>query len=190
MRNTLLDSMEGWSAARKGHIPFWKFTGDGQILLGHTGDVKFLIEMANKYLGKGDFSKLSYISFEHVFGYSIGAWMKRFVDKGFTTEMLKELREEMDEIRFFHFLNPAIPSRGKPLPHWEYSADMEDFSDPNTVAAYAFSVQLTVDGFVGLKYCEMGDCQKFFIGHPNAKWCSAACGSKHRVAEKRKRDRQ
>lgn len=189
MRNTLLDSMEGWSAARKGHIPFWKFTGNGQILLGHTGDVKFLIEMANKYLGKGDFGKLPHISFEHVFGYSLGVWMKQFVDKGFTTEMLKELREEMDKIRFFHFLNPAIPTRGKPLPHWEYSADMEDFSDPNTVAAYAFSAQLTVDGFVGLKYCDMHDCQKFFIGRPNAKWCSKACGSKHRVTEKRKRDK-
>lgn len=67
---------------------------------------------------------------------------------------------------------------------------MEDFSDPNTVAAYAFSAQLTVDGFVRLKYYEMRDCHKFFIGRPNTKWCSKACGSKYRVTEKRKRDRQ
>lgn len=190
MKNTLLDSMEGWSAARKGHIPFWKFTGDGQILLGHTGDVKFLLEMANKYLGKSDFEKMSHVIFEHKFGYSLGVWMKRFVDNGFTSQMLKELRNELGQIRFFHEINPAILTRGKPLPHWEYIADMEDFSDPSTTAAYAFCEQLTVDGFVGLKYCEMRDCRKFFIGRPNAKWCSATCGSKHRVAQKRKRDKQ
>lgn len=189
MGTTLHDSMEGWLAARKGHIPFWKLTENGQVLLGHTGDVKFLIATANKYLGKDDFKKMTHIPFEHLFGYALGCWMARFVDKGFTSQMLKDLRKELSDVRFFHILNPAIPSRGEPLPHWEFVADMEDMSDPEVTAAYAFSHQLTLDGFVGLKRCGLSNCKRFFIGRPDAKWCSNACGSRYRVGQKRKRDK-
>lgn len=183
--------MESWFATRNGHIPFYKLTlEDGQVFVGHTGDINFLIETANKYLGKNDFKKMSYIPYDHVFGYSLSVWMGRLLEKGFTTQMLKELRQELGEIRFFHVLNPAIPTRGKPLPHWDHIADMEDFNDPETTAAYAFSQQLTLDGFTGLKRCRIPDCQKFFVRRPNALWCSESCGSRFRVSKKRKKDRQ
>ncbi len=184
--------MKAWYAARKGHIPFWKLADNGQVLLGHTGDVTFLIATANKYLGKGDFKKAGRTPFDHLFGYYLGVWMGHFIDSDnkLSSQLLKKLRKELGEIRFFHTLNPAIPSRGEPLPHWDFIADMEDFSSPETTAAYAFSQQLTLDGFARLKRCEMSKCGKFFIGRPNAKWCSVACGSKYRVGQKRKRDRQ
>lgn len=191
MKKTLLDSMIGWDAYRKGHIPFWRLTDDGQVLLGHTGDVNFLIESANKYLENDDFKKSTYLHFDHVFGYSLGIWMGRFIDSKckLNSVLLTDLRDELAEIRFFHTLNPAIPSRGQPLPHWEFTADMEDFSDPATTAAYAFSQQLTLDGLKGLKRCAMVTCKKFFIGRPNAIWCSSKCGGKYRVAKKRKMDK-
>lgn len=189
MKSPLHDAIESHNAIRKGHIPFWKLTDNGQVLLGHTGDVKFLVSTANRYLGQCDFNKMPYISFDHIFGYSLSIWMGLLVTKGLSNQLLKELREEINEMRFFHILNPAIPSRGKPLPHWDYVADMEDFVDPKTTAAYAFSQQLTLNGFAGLKRCGMKNCQKFFIGRPDAKWCSKTCGSKHRVTQKRKRDR-
>lgn len=190
MKTSLHDSMESWFATREGHIPFWKWTEDGRTLIGHTGNINFLIESANKYIGKDDFKKMSHIPYDHVFGYSLGLWMGRFVEKGFTSELLKELREELGGVRFFHTLNPAIPSRGKPLPHWEHSADMEDFNDPQTTAAYAFSQQMTVDGFAKLRRCKDKTCLKFFVGRPDAKWCSKSCGSKHRVNEKRRKDKR
>jgi hypothetical protein len=190
MKKSLHGMMEGWFASRKGHIPFYKLTfEDGQVLVGHTGDVQFLIEAANKYLGEIDVNRTAYISFDQMFGYSLGVWMGRFLEEGFSMSMLRELRQELGEIRFFHVLNPAIPSRGKPLPHWDHVADMEHFNDPSVTAAYAFSQQMTLDGFTGLKRCKMKSCKRFFIGRPDSKWCSTACGSRYRVSQMRKRNK-
>ena len=115
MRNPLHDSMEAHFTTRKGHIPFWKWTENGQILLGHTGNLNFLIEIANHYFKKNDFNKMSNFPFDHIFGHSLGVWMARFIEKGLTSQLLRELRQELNEIRFFHVLNPAIPSRGEPF---------------------------------------------------------------------------
>lgn len=41
-----------------------------------------------------------------------------------------------------------------------------------------------------LKRCALTECRKFFFGDPRKKWCSDACGSKVRVREKRRKDRE
>jgi hypothetical protein len=181
--HAILNSM----APRQGHIVVpYKWSDREGILFRNTGDTDFLIETANQYSGKAHPKESSFLP---KFGHYLADWMERFVSKGFTTQMLQELRRELGNIRFFHVLNPAIPTRGKPLPHWDYIADTADFTDPRTTAAYAFSQQLTLDGFIGLKRCHLKSCRKFFIGRPNTKWCSDSCGSLHRVRQKRKRDR-
>nr|BFD66603.1 hypothetical protein HAGR004_16250 [Bdellovibrio sp. HAGR004] len=103
--------------------------------------------------------------------------------------MLQDLRGETQGLRFFHFLNPAIPSRGQPLPHWNFVVDTEEEIDAKKMAAYAFAQQLTINGFVNLKRCHLKSCQNFFIGRSNTKWCSKSCGSFYRVTKKRKKDK-
>lgn len=59
-------------------------------------------------------------------------------------------------------------------------------SSPSILGAYMFSHVRLLGGFEGLKRCHNSTCCKFFIGRPNAKWCSKSCGSKHRVTKMRK----
>ncbi len=41
-----------------------------------------------------------------------------------------------------------------------------------------------------IRHCNSPDCGKLFFGDRRAKWCSAKCGSRNRVRDKRRRDRQ
>src|SRR5690606_32059637 len=61
------------------------------------------------------------------------------------------------------------------------------FNPPQELfGAYMFSNIASLDGFEGLKRCQSADCQKFFIGRTNVKWCSKTCGSRCRVKKMRK----
>lgn len=57
---------------------------------------------------------------------------------------------------------------------------------PLVFGAYLFSNVTSLGGFESLKRCQSNDCLKFFIGRPNAKWCSNSCGSKSRVNKMRR----
>lgn len=60
---------------------------------------------------------------------------------------------------------------------------------PTIFAAYMFSNMTSLGWLEGLKRCKNPECQQFFIGRTNAKWCSKNCGSLYRVKRKRKKDR-
>ncbi|MBS1972639.1 MAG: CGNR zinc finger domain-containing protein [Bdellovibrionales bacterium] len=61
---------------------------------------------------------------------------------------------------------------------------------PTVFAAYMFSNMVSLGWLEGLKRCKNPECQQFFIGRSNVKWCSTSCGSLYRVRQKRKRDKQ
>lgn len=156
---------------------------DGQVRMHRASDAEILIKAVNLYLGKSDFERK--ISITDDFECFLSAWMIRLVDKGITDTLVNELNMELKDIRFRHIL---MTPEGE-LPYWEYIADLKKYFGPKIEAAYAFSQQLAIGGFVGLKRCRMRNCPRFFIGRPDAKWCSKACGSKYRVSQKRKRDK-
>lgn len=56
----------------------------------------------------------------------------------------------------------------------------------NVFAAYLFANITSLGGLKGLKRCRSADCQRFFIGRSNVKWCSKTCGSRYRVKKMRK----
>jgi CGNR zinc finger len=60
---------------------------------------------------------------------------------------------------------------------------------PTVFASYMFSNMTSLGWLEGLKRCKNPECQQFFIGRPNVKWCSKSCGSLYRVRQKRKRDK-
>jgi hypothetical protein len=60
---------------------------------------------------------------------------------------------------------------------------------PTVFAAYMFSNMTSLGWLDGLKKCQSDDCQQFFIGRPNVKWCSKTCGSRSRVKKMRKRNK-
>ncbi len=81
----------------------------------------------------------------------------------------------------------VIPS-GKKLMSM-FVAHLPHNPPPTVFAAYMFSNMMSLGWLEGLKRCKNPECQKFFIGRPNVKWCSKSCGSLYRVRQKRKRDR-
>ncbi len=186
MRNPQQENLMSWTAIRNGHLPRYQVSENGEWFMLNTGDIGYLIEIANKYLGNNKF-KTDYELSDHRFGYYLGNWMSRYVKEGYTRKMIRDLQDNLDGIRFYHMLIPAIPTRGKPLPYWEFSAHMEDFKDAESEAAYAFAHQLTFDGFKGLKRCLKKDCRRFFIRRRDAKWCSDKCGSHYRTIKNRKK---
>ncbi len=60
---------------------------------------------------------------------------------------------------------------------------------PLIFGAYIFSNITSLGGLEKLRRCQSNNCLKFFIGRPNAKWCSNSCGSKCRVKKMRKNKR-
>ncbi len=59
---------------------------------------------------------------------------------------------------------------------------------PTVFAAYMFSNMVSLGWLDGLKRCKNPECQRFFVGRPNVKWCKKSCGSLVRVRKKRRRD--
>ena len=158
---------------------------DGQIRMQSAALAEVLIEAANKFLEKSDFERKILISELHLFEKALSLWMTRLVEEGVTDKLVDDLNREVGTVRFRHIL---MPPKGD-LPYWEYIADIRTSFGPEVKAAYAFSQHLAIGSFVGLKRCRLPNCQRFFIGRPNAKWCSKKCGSWHRVSQKRQRDK-
>ncbi len=158
---------------------------DGQIRVQSAALAGFLIEAANRFLEKSDFEREISISEDDYFDKALCLLMTRLVQEGVTSKLVDDLNRVTRKIQYRHVL---MPSKGD-LPYSEYIANIRTSFRPELLAAFAFSQQLAMGSLVGLKRCRLPKCQRFFIGRPNAKWCSKKCGSSYRVSKKRKKDK-
>lgn len=94
------------------------------------------------------------------------AEIKRAVsDYGITT--FPEINVKTKKVRWVRRLPPNLPER----------------------AAYALSLVTIIEADFIEHIRRCGECSKFFVADPRARWCSKACGSRARVRAKRERDR-
>lgn len=116
-------------------------------------------------------------------------WMGRYLEEGITDGFLDDLNAALHEIRYSKYVLPVdlLPS-GSGFPRSAYVAQYNTMPAPEAYAADDFSKLLTSGMLERLKLCQLEGCEKFFLGPPQAKWCSKTCGSKYRVREKRKRE--
>ena len=112
-------------------------------------------------------------------------WFETFLKNGITEEVVKKLNSRIAHVHYHHVLMHS----SKGTPYWRRIANGDQIDDPELSVAYGVAHLLAVGAFEGLKRCRLQTCHRFFIGRPDAKWCSSACGSKFRVTKKRKRDR-
>jgi hypothetical protein len=172
---------------------------NGELIVWGAHDVVMLLEAANEapkfeVVEKGGLSLLAKngvvvpeVSPEDSFCVAVNDWMNSLFRDGVTDELIDDLNQHLADVRYVQVLEPL----GRGAASWRYNiADMNGQHDPVEAAAYAFSNQLAIGSLAKLRRCQLADCQKFFLGPPNAKWCSASCGSKNRVRRKRKRDKQ
>lgn len=113
-------------------------------------------------------------------------WFDAFLDKGLSKDVIDKLNSRIAHVRYHHIL--MYSSKG--MPYWRHVANADQIDDPELSIAYSIAHLLACGAFENLKRCEQNDCQKYFIGRPNNKWCSKTCGSLHRVRQKRKKDRE
>lgn len=158
---------------------------DGQIGEQSPAQVRFLLEAANRFLDKSDFERDILISEDHFYDKIVWLLMTRLDQEGVTNTLVDDLNRLTEKIQYQHRL---MFLKGD-LPYGVYIADIRSSFSPDVLAAFAFSQQLAMGSFVGLKRCRLPNCQRFFIGRRNTKWCSKKCGSWHRVSQKRKRDK-
>lgn len=116
-------------------------------------------------------------------------WMRRYLDEGVTDEFLNDLNAAIRKVLYRKYILPldfSPPEAG--YPKNGYVADHNMVLEPEVYAADEFSKFLTSGQLLRLRSCQLDECENFFLGPPQAKWCSKTCGSKFRVREKRKRD--
>lgn len=157
----------------------------GQLIGWGTDDVKNLLKAANEAVINEE-TKSKKLTYDEYFKIIIHDWFEIFVNDGITEKVVKHLNHRLSHIRYHHIL---IHSK-EGLPYWRYIANSESIMvDPELQSAYGITHLLAIGALKNLKRCEMKDCQKFFIGPPNRKWCSKSCGSLFRVRQKRKKDK-
>lgn len=156
----------------------------GRLIGWGVADVKNLLKNANKAkvenLQLGPETTLHQA--ECVFARD---WFDLFIDKGSSKDVIDKLNSRIAHVRYHHILMCSP----KGLPYWRYVANADQIDDPELAIAYSMSHLLGFGAFEGLKRCCLKDCQKYFIGRSNTKWCSISCGSLHRVRQKRKKDK-
>lgn len=173
MKKPLQDQKEQFLLLSKGRLIGWGMD-----------DVKNLIKNANKALKENLEAKetVSGPELECLLAYK---WFETLHEKGITVELLKQINSIIGHVRYLHVLKHSPNG----LPYWRRIANADEINHPQISVAYGVAQLLAVGALEGLKRCQLQTCRRFFIGRPDAKWCSEACGSKHRVTQKRKRDK-
>ena len=148
--------------------------------------VEHIVEDANKGLKNEPVDTF----WESIVFRLICEWMSRYLKEESTTDdFLNDLNTALHSIRYSRYLLPPdlLPSETG-YPQNAYVAQYDKIPEPKAIAADYFSNLLSRGKLKRLKRCQMEDCKKFFLGPPQAKWCSKSCGSAFRVRKKRKQD--
>jgi len=153
----------------------------GRLIGWDAADVKNLIRNANIAITEQlkNKNKITIRDAECLFAFE---WFEAYIDKGITKGLVEKLNSRIAHVQYHHVLMHS--PKGKP--YWRYVANGDQIDDPELSVAYGVSHLLAAGALDGLKRCQAKDCHQFFLGRPNAKWCSNSCGSKHRVTKMRK----
>ncbi len=173
MTKALLGQEEVFLWKQRGQIELWNF------------DIAEVLGALNEDLGKDPEDKSPG---DDVLP-KLRDWISRYFKEGLTDHFLDDLNGAMYEVRYSKHVLPLdlLPSDSG-YPRNGYIAELDQRLTPEAYAANEFSKILTSRMLEGVKRCQMEGCKRFFVGRPQAKWCSKACGSKHRVRNKRRRD--
>lgn len=170
MKKTLHWNHTVFVEEKNGEISFWNYTIEEVLNFSNldvTGEPITLIQ-TNK---------------------ALRAWMTRFLEEGITDELLDDLNKNLHKVKYSKYIVPIdLLPPGADYPQERFIADKSKIPNTKELAANHFSMLLTSGALKKLKICELPDCENFFVGPPQARWCSKSCGSKFRVRKKRKRE--
>lgn len=144
----------------------------------------FLVEEIIEAVNKNAENELPAIS-------KLRGFLLRYLKEGVSDTFLDELNSLISSVHYSKCIIPSdmMPSKAG-LPRNGYIAQYDRELKPDAYAADEFSKLLTTGMLKRLKVCQVLECKTLFLGPPQSKWCSKACGSKFRVQKKRKRDKE
>lgn len=173
MKKALPGQKEVFLIEKQGSVVVWDFFAEE------------IVEAANQGLGSGPADN----SPEKRVLNNLRRWMNRYLNKGVTDDLLNDLNAALQKIRYSKYIFPLdLLHSENGFPQNGYVANYDRIPSPEAYAADDFSKLLTSGLLKRLKRCQIEGCEKFFLGPPQAKWCSKSCGSKFRVREKRRRE--
>lgn len=187
MKKPLQSQNEGYFTWRNGKLVRWSNDGLQRILKAANDASKFEVDPVTGYtVFTGEAIHVAHDPRDRELCKALEAWMNRLISTKDRTAIVNEINRITGSVRYLHVLD--IDQEGCAFWHYQI-ADMTRIPTPTETAALMFSEQLVMGNLEDLKRCAQPDCNNFFIGRPNKKWCSDSCGSKSRVRTKRKRDR-
>lgn len=164
------------------HDYFYISKGSGPLILYSKDDASFLLDAANIHIERANGldnqdhpQMLALETFIH-------DCMVEYYQNGVSEILLEMLNNNLANVRH-QCLMEIVEKKLVPV----YVGYLPHNPPQHIFAAYMFSNITSLGGLEGLKRCKSTDCQKFFIGRSNVKWCSKACGSRSRVKKMRKK---
>lgn len=157
----------------------------GQLIGWGAADVKNLVKKANRTFDE-DLKNKGPASIWDEECLSACEWLEDLLEKGASKELLNLLNGIIGNVSYIHVLKYSPNG----LPTWRRIANADKIQSHHISTAYGVAHLLAIGALKNLKRCKRESCRRFFLGRPNAKWCSEKCGSHFRVHKKRKRDKQ
>jgi len=171
MKKALPSSNEVFIYEHQGRIRLWDSYAEDIIQVANTG--------------------IPDLSAGEVICQCLRVWFARYLEEGVSDALLDDLNQAIHGIRYAKYILPTdLVASDNGCPQTAYAAQVVSPPDPVAYAADDFSKLLTSGQLNRLKRCQATGCDNFFLGPPQAKWCSKSCGSKQRVREKRRKDRR
>ena len=187
MKKPLQNQNEGYFTWRNGKLLRWSNDGLRRILKAANDAALFEVDPATGYtVFTGEAIHVAHDPKDRELCKTLEAWMSRLISNEARVNIINEINQLTGRLRYIHILD--INEEGSAFWHYQI-ADMSRIPTPTETAALMFSEQLVMGNLENLKRCAQEECNKFFIGRANRRWCSDSCGSKSRVRTKRKRDR-
>lgn len=152
----------------------------GKLKLYSKDDAEILITGANNHLMNLPKRSLVQINLDHF----VFECMDEYFESGVNDDLLNKLNKHMEGIR-----HQCLVEKSHKKLLAVHIAHIPINPPPTIFASYLFSHITSLGGLEGLKRCQSPECQQFFIGRSNVKWCSKTCGSRSRVKKMRKKNR-
>jgi len=143
-----------------------------------------LIEGANNFLETKNTKRVE-VNIKDQHSFLCHEYLHEYLKHGNNEDFLNKLNLKMSNMQFQFLLykeTSLSPIQRKFV--WYQT----NYSKIEEAVLFPLSNSISTGKLINLKRCHSIDCQKFFLGKSNKKWCSDNCGGQIRMKRKRIRD--
>jgi hypothetical protein len=163
---------------------YWQQVDGKTKKLSAVALTRFLIRNANEYIQQKLYKKKSLNGFDEYSRFLSHSLLTKYLLEGESEKFISHVNAATKKLRFRHLF---VHSKNSKEPEQVEMLIMEGVATPYEQVFYPFMCSLKSGEIKRVKQCFNKDCNHFFLGRKNKKWCSDRCGSKLRMKNKRKK---